>query len=40
MEPDRQRPLMASDAGSRTIVVRATADVMERIAKIIAEHDK
>ena len=40
MEPDGQRPLMASDAGSRTIVVRATADVMDRIAKIIAEYDK
>ena len=40
MEPDGQRPAIASNAGSQTIVVRATADVMDRIAKIVAENDK
>jgi type II secretory pathway component GspD/PulD (secretin) len=40
MEPDGQRPAIASNSGSQAIIVRATADVMDRIAKIIAENDK
>jgi hypothetical protein len=40
MEPGGQRPVMAADSVARVIAVRATAGVMDRIAKIIAENDK
>jgi hypothetical protein len=40
MEPERLRPAMASDSVARTIVVRATADVMDRVPRITAENDK
>jgi len=39
LEPFGQRPPMATDS-VRTIRVRATAKVMDQIAKVIAAHDK
>jgi type II secretory pathway component GspD/PulD (secretin) len=40
MEPGGLRPIVAADSVERVIAVRATADVMDRIARIIAEYDK
>jgi hypothetical protein len=38
--PDDLRPAIVTSATSHTIVVRATADVMEKIAQVIADADK
>jgi len=38
--PDDVRPAMVTDRESRTITVRATADMMTKVAKLIADADK
>lgn len=37
---DELRPVIVSDRASRTIIVRATPEVMARVSKVIADNDK
>jgi type II secretory pathway component HofQ len=38
--PDELRPVIVTMGAARTVTVRATADTMAKIAKIIADNDK
>jgi type II secretory pathway component HofQ len=38
--PDDLRPVIVTMSASRTVTVRATSDMMAKIAKIIADNDK